>query len=184
MSAADKDRSGSAEEDRRGGSGADQDEGVSAPDLTPILPGSEQGPGDNAPRNVYLLFKSLWRLIRGEDQRARKVRWMIRLLRPYRGRMTLMFIALLIETGAGLAPPYLAGRAIDAGIKTGNLSALNLTVAAFVLAAVLSTPSAPTPRPTWSAGSAPGRCRICANASFPTSNRCRSGSLPAAAQEF
>ena len=28
-----------------------------------------------------------------------------------------MFVALLIETGAGLAPPYLAGRAIDAGIE-------------------------------------------------------------------
>ncbi len=48
-----------------------------------------------------------------------------------------MFAALLIETGAGLAPPYLAGRAIDAGIKTGDLSALDLTVAAFVVAALL-----------------------------------------------
>ncbi len=88
-------------------------------------------------RNVFLLFGALWRLVRGEDQRARKVRWMIRLLRPYRGRMVLMFVALLIETGAGLAPPYLAGRAIDAGIKTGDLSALDLTVAAFAAAALL-----------------------------------------------
>jgi ATP-binding cassette subfamily B protein len=88
-------------------------------------------------RNVFLLFAALWRLVRGEDQRARKVRWMIRLLRPYRGRMVLMFVALLIETGAGLAPPYLAGRAIDAGIKTGDLSALDLTVAAFAAAALL-----------------------------------------------
>ncbi len=48
---------------------------------------------------------------------------MIGLLRPYRGRMALMFVALLIETGAGLAPPYLAGRAIDAGIETGDVSA-------------------------------------------------------------
>ena len=62
---------------------------------------------------------------------------MIRLLRPYRGRMTLMFIALLIETAAGLAPPYLAGRAIDVGIKAGNLSALDLTVGAFVLRALI-----------------------------------------------
>jgi ABC-type multidrug transport system fused ATPase/permease subunit len=87
--------------------------------------------------NVFLLFRSLWRLLRGEDQRGRKVRWMIGLLRPYRGRMALMFVALLIETGAGLAPPYLAGRAIDAGIVTGDLSALDLTVAAFVAVAVL-----------------------------------------------
>ena len=87
--------------------------------------------------NLFRLFAALWRLIRGEDQRGRKVRWMIRLLRPYRGRMILMFVALLIETGAGLAPPYLAGRAIDAGIITGDVSALDLTVAAFVAAALL-----------------------------------------------
>jgi ATP-binding cassette, subfamily B, bacterial len=91
----------------------------------------------NPLRNVLLLFGALWRLVRGEDQRARKVRWMIGLLRPYRGRMVLMFVALLIETGAGLAPPYLAGHAIDAGIKTGDLSALDLTVAAFLAAALL-----------------------------------------------
>jgi ATP-binding cassette, subfamily B, bacterial len=79
----------------------------------------------------------VWGIVRGQDQRGRKVRWMIGLLRPYRGRMGLMFAALLIETGAGLAPPYLAGRAIDAGIKTGDLSALDLTVAAFMGAALL-----------------------------------------------
>jgi ATP-binding cassette, subfamily B, bacterial len=94
-------------------------------------------PSANRLRNVYLLFVALWRLVRGEDQRGRKVRWMIGLLRPYRGRMILMFVALLIETAAGLAPPYLAGRAIDAGINTGDLSALDLTVAAFVGAALL-----------------------------------------------
>jgi ABC-type multidrug transport system fused ATPase/permease subunit len=94
-------------------------------------------PTDNRLRNVYLLFAALWRLVRGEDQRGRKVRWMIGLLRPYRGRMALMFVALVIETGAGLAPPYLAGRAIDAGINIGDVSALDLTVAAFVAAALL-----------------------------------------------
>jgi ABC-type multidrug transport system fused ATPase/permease subunit len=88
-------------------------------------------------RNVFLLFGALWRLVRGQDQRGRKVRWMIGLLRPYRGRLILMFGALLVETGAGLAPPYLAGRAIDAGIQTGDLSALDLTVAAFLGAALL-----------------------------------------------
>jgi ATP-binding cassette subfamily B protein len=98
---------------------------------------SDREPGANKLRNVFLLFGALWRLVRGEDQRGRKVRWMIRLLRPYRGRMALMFLALVIETGAGLAPPFLAGRAIDAGIVTGDLSALDLTVAAFALAALL-----------------------------------------------
>jgi ABC-type multidrug transport system fused ATPase/permease subunit len=97
----------------------------------------EETATDNKLQNVFLLFAALWRLIRGEDQRGRKVRWMIRLLRPYRGRMILMFVALLIETAAGLAPPYLAGRAVDAGIQTGDVTALDLTVAAFLAAAIL-----------------------------------------------
>ncbi|HEX3736495.1 MAG TPA: ABC transporter ATP-binding protein [Solirubrobacterales bacterium] len=91
----------------------------------------------NPLRNIALLFRALWRTIRGADQRGRKVRWMVGLLRPYRGRVALMFVALLIETGAGLAPPFLAGRAIDAGIRTHDLAALDLTVAAFVVAAIL-----------------------------------------------
>jgi len=87
--------------------------------------------------NIAMLFGSLWRLVRGQDQRGRKVRWMIGLLKPYRGRMALMFIALLVETGAGLAPPFLAGRAIDAGIGTGNLSALDWIVGAFVAVSII-----------------------------------------------
>jgi ATP-binding cassette subfamily B protein len=94
-------------------------------------------PSENRFRNIMLLFGALWRLVRGQDQRGRKVRWMIGLLRPYRGRMALMFVALLIETGAGLAPPYLAGRAIDAGIATGDVSALDLTVVAFVVISLI-----------------------------------------------
>jgi ATP-binding cassette, subfamily B, bacterial len=88
-------------------------------------------------REIYLLFLALWRLIRGEDQRARKVRWMIGLLRPYRAKVALMFAALLVGTGAGLVPPYLAGQAVDAGIVTGDVAALDLIVAAFVVVAVL-----------------------------------------------
>ncbi|HEX3325249.1 MAG TPA: ABC transporter ATP-binding protein [Solirubrobacterales bacterium] len=88
-------------------------------------------------RDIYLLFASVWRLIRGQDQRARKVRWMVGLLRPYRGRAILMLIALLVATGAGLAPPYLAGQAIDAGIVTGDTAALDLIVVAFVVVAAL-----------------------------------------------
>jgi ATP-binding cassette subfamily B protein len=91
----------------------------------------------NPLRNIAMLFAALWRLVRGQDQRGRKVRWMIGLLRPYRGRMALMFVALLIETGAGLAPPFLAGRAIDAGIRTGDLSALDWIVGAFVAVSIV-----------------------------------------------
>ena len=88
-------------------------------------------------RNIYLLFASLWRLVRGQDQRGRKVRWMIGLLRPYRGRVVMMFLALLVATGAGLAPPYLAGQAVDAGIVTGDVGALDLIVIAFLVVAAL-----------------------------------------------
>jgi ABC-type multidrug transport system fused ATPase/permease subunit len=94
---------------------------------------------ENPLRNIWLLFAALWRLVRGEDQRGRKVRWMIGLLRPYRTRMALMFGALLIETAAALAPPFLAGRAIDAGIETQDLASLDWIVAAFVFLAFLYT---------------------------------------------
>jgi ABC-type multidrug transport system fused ATPase/permease subunit len=64
--------------------------------------------------------RNLWRIVRGEDQRGRKLRWLVGLLRPYRGRVALTVVAILAATGAGLAPPYLAGQAIDAGIVTGD----------------------------------------------------------------
>ncbi|HWI97060.1 MAG TPA: ABC transporter ATP-binding protein [Solirubrobacterales bacterium] len=88
-------------------------------------------------RDIWLLFRDVWRLLRGQDQRARKVRWMIGLLRPYRGKVALMFVALLVATGAGLAPPALAGLAVDNGIETGDISALDWIVAAFVVVATL-----------------------------------------------
>ncbi len=88
-------------------------------------------------RDAWLLLVALWRLVRGQDQRARKVRWMIGLLRPYRGRVALMFVALLVATGTALAPPYLAGKAIDSGIQAGDVAALDLIVVAFLVVATL-----------------------------------------------
>ena len=88
-------------------------------------------------QRIWLLIKELWRLVRGEDDRARKVRWLLGLLRPYRGRVVLMLVAMLAATGAGLAPPYLVGQAIDAGIQSGDAGALRLVVAAFLLTAVV-----------------------------------------------
>ena len=87
--------------------------------------------------NIGRLFAALWQLIRGEDQRGRKVRWLIAQLRPYRGRVALMFLGLLLATAAGLAPPYLAGKAIDSGIVTGDVAALDWIVAAFVVVAIV-----------------------------------------------
>ncbi len=87
--------------------------------------------------STLLLARDLWRLIRGEDQRGRKVRWMLGLLRPYRLQVWLMLGALLIATAASLTPPYLAGRAIDSGIRTGDVNALTLIVAVFVASVAL-----------------------------------------------
>jgi ABC-type multidrug transport system fused ATPase/permease subunit len=96
---------------------------------------------EDAPQNQFrqiaLLFADIWRLIRGKDQRGRKVRWLLTLLRPYRLQVALMFGALILSTAAGLAPPYLAGRAVDAGIKTGDIDALDVIVAVFIGAALI-----------------------------------------------
>ncbi len=88
-------------------------------------------------RDAHRFLVSLWGVLRGRDQRARKVRWMLGLLRPYRGRVAVMLVAVLVVTAAGLAPPYLAGKAVDSGILAGDVGALDLIVAAFVAVAVL-----------------------------------------------
>jgi ABC-type multidrug transport system fused ATPase/permease subunit len=79
-----------------------------------------------------------WRILRGEERRLRKLRQLLALLRPYRGRLILMLVALLLATGAALVPPYLAGRAIDDGIRAGDVNALTVIMLAFVAAALLN----------------------------------------------
>ena len=86
---------------------------------------------------TLLLLRDLWRLIRGEDQRGRKLRWMLGLLRPYRIQVALMMVALVIATAAALAPPYLAGKAIDDGIRADDAGALTLIVAIFLASVVV-----------------------------------------------
>jgi ABC-type multidrug transport system fused ATPase/permease subunit len=99
------------------------------------MPAEEAADGVSQPGRLagtLLLARDLWRLLRGEDERGRKVRWMLGLLRPYRLQVGLMVVALLAATAAALAPPYLAGRAIDDGIRAGDLAALNVIVAVFI----------------------------------------------------
>ncbi|HKN93071.1 MAG TPA: ABC transporter ATP-binding protein [Thermoleophilaceae bacterium] len=82
---------------------------------------------------------TLWHLIRRqEDQRARKLRGLLELLRPYRLRVAIMFAFLLAGTLAGLLPPYLAGKAIDAGIKTHDIGALDVIVLIFLASAIVN----------------------------------------------
>ena len=86
---------------------------------------------------TWLMIRELWRILRGEDERGRKLRWLLGLLRPYRRRVALMFAALIAATAAGLAPPYLVGRAIDDGITAGDETALYVAVGLFVASALL-----------------------------------------------
>ena len=67
----------------------------------------------------------------------RKARFVLALLWPYKGRVALALLAMLLATAAGLAPPLLAKEAIDAGIIPGDVSALNWAVAGFLAAAIL-----------------------------------------------
>ena len=82
-------------------------------------------------------MRRVWTEIRGDGQRVRKLRWMMGLLRPYRGRVALTGVAIVAATAAGLAPPYLAGQAIDAAIVTGDTGTLTVIVAAFLGVAVV-----------------------------------------------
>ena len=91
---------------------------------------------DSRFRAVLMLFGSLWRLIRGEDNRWRKVRWLFSLLRPYRRQVLLMLGALILATGATLAPPFLVGKAVQAALN-GDSTALELIIGGFLLAALV-----------------------------------------------
>jgi ABC-type multidrug transport system fused ATPase/permease subunit len=87
-------------------------------------------------QNFLALFRSLWRLIRGEDDRWRKVRWLFSLLGPYRRQVVMMLGALVLATGAALAPAFLIGRA-TAVVLNGDTTALVLIVAGFLGAALV-----------------------------------------------
>jgi ABC-type multidrug transport system fused ATPase/permease subunit len=79
----------------------------------------------------------LRRRLRGTSGRGRKLRGLIVLLRPYRMRVMLMFVALVIGTGASLAPAPLAKAAIDDGILKGDERTLDYVVIAFIVSALL-----------------------------------------------
>ncbi|HEU4975853.1 MAG TPA: ABC transporter ATP-binding protein [Baekduia sp.] len=80
--------------------------------------------------------QELRRRLRETGGRGRKVRGLLELLRPYRGRSILMLVALVVGTAASLAPAPLAQKAIDQGITPGDLGTLDLIVVLFVLSAI------------------------------------------------
>jgi ATP-binding cassette subfamily B protein len=95
------------------------------------------GTGSHPTPRVALRREELRRRMKQTGGRGRKVRGLLDLLRPYRAKVILMFVALVLATGASLAPPPLAKMAIDDGITPGDLGTLNLVVVGFVVAALV-----------------------------------------------
>ena len=73
----------------------------------------------------------------GKESRARNLRGLLELLRPYRLRVAAMLVALIVGTAASLAPPLLAKVAIDEGIERHDTHTLVLVVVAFLLSALV-----------------------------------------------
>jgi ABC-type multidrug transport system fused ATPase/permease subunit len=69
--------------------------------------------------------------------RGRNLRGLLRLLGPYRLRVSAMLTALVLGTAAALAPPLLARIAIDDGIDRHDTRTLVLVVIAFLASALL-----------------------------------------------
>jgi ATP-binding cassette subfamily B protein len=106
---------------------------VTSPDRTDRTP--DLGGGEVA--RAASRRDELRRRLRGTGGRGRKLRGLIVLLRPYRGRVIAMFAALVAGTAAALAPAPLAKAAIDTGIVAGDLSALDWIVVGFVASALV-----------------------------------------------
>jgi ABC-type multidrug transport system fused ATPase/permease subunit len=79
----------------------------------------------------------LRRRLRGTSGRGRRLRGLAALLAPYRGRVTLMVITLVVGTAASLAPAPLAAQAVDHGILKRDYGFLVVIVIAFAVSALL-----------------------------------------------
>jgi ABC-type bacteriocin/lantibiotic exporter with double-glycine peptidase domain len=117
-------------------------------------------------------------------QTRRRLAMLLRLARPYPARTTLAGVTLLAYTVVALLPPYLAGLAVDRGIRTRDLDTLTLVVVAFVAAGVgaLVLSGAQTYFTGWVGGGARARAPTSASASSATSSACLSASTSAIAR--
>ncbi len=88
-------------------------------------------------RHHYSDFMSTWKRLRGEKTRARRLRELVALVRPYKWRVALMFLAMAVAIAAGLAPPYLAKVAIDSGIIAKDFGTLQLVVVLYLASALI-----------------------------------------------
>ncbi|CAB4875872.1 unannotated protein [freshwater metagenome] len=106
--------------------------GSSTDDRPPIAP-----EGASVRERVRLVVQDSRRRMKGTGDRGRKVRGLAALLRPYRAKTVLMFIALVIGVAAALAPAPLAAAAIDKAIIPGDIAKLNLIVGLYVLSVLI-----------------------------------------------
>jgi ATP-binding cassette, subfamily B, bacterial len=109
---------------------ARRDEGVSAL-------GSGALPNETTAGREQDRLADLRRRLRQTGGRRRKVRGLVELLRPYRGRVALMMLTLVLATGAALAPITLAKRAVR-DIQSHDGAALDRTALVFLAAALLA----------------------------------------------
>ncbi len=123
------------------GNGADRDGATPARDAGRAVPGRNGGDpvapvavDRSANQRRVAELRRRWRATSG---RGRKLRGLVELLRPYRTRTILMFVALIAATAATLAPPPLAQLAIDDGITPGDERVLTIVVIAFVVSALV-----------------------------------------------
>jgi ATP-binding cassette subfamily B protein len=96
------------------------------------------------------LLSDARRRLKGTGDRGRKLKGLIRLLKPYRWRVVVMFIALIAATAAAIAPAPLAKMAIDKGINPKNVDALDTTVVLFLISAAVYLVA--TAVQTWTTG--------------------------------
>ena len=91
-------------------------------------------PGSHLTRNREAVKVEDW----SWQRTVRRVTTLALLAAPYKRQTALAIISLLAATATALAPPYLAGLAIDNGIAKNDLHALTVIVVLFVIAGLLN----------------------------------------------
>jgi ATP-binding cassette subfamily B protein len=70
------------------------------------------------------------------EEAERVLRRLLRMLRPYRARVAVAIVLLMMQVGALLAGPALVRYGIDHGLRAGDSGALNLAVVCYLVLAV------------------------------------------------
>ncbi len=96
-----------------------------------MSPAVGRGPGGRGPGSEWTGERA------SKGTRGRNLRGLLKLIGPYRTRAIATLVALILGTGASLAPPLLAKAAIDDGINRHDTNTLVIVVIAFLLSAVI-----------------------------------------------